>query len=755
MNPINHTSDGKSPGPEREEERSIGFFGTVGIGVGAIVGGGILALAGTAFAVTGPSAILAFALNGVIAIITALSFAELSAAFPESGGTYVFSKKVLSIRAAFAVGWIVWFASIIAAVLYAVGAGYFIGILIERLVPWIPGLGSGRIRADRIADGLAAIAIVYYTLSLVFKKGGGSGLANIGKIAAFSILIAAGLTALTRESAAGIKRDFTPFFAFGAFGLFQAMGYTFITLQGFDLIAAVAGEVKNPGKTIPRAMIISLIIALVIYIPLIFIITVAGTRTGESITALSIADPEAVIATSAETYLGKSGYWIVIAAAILSMLSALYANLLAASRVAQSMARDRTLPRVLERVNEKLGTPVNSLLLTAAIILIIVFAVPDIGSAGAAASLIFLITFALAQWISILARKRRGARPGSFRIPLYPYIPVLGIAACLALAVFQGVRVPAAGLIAVAWLAAGGCLYVVLFGRSARIFDASSEGFDPELMRLRGRNPLVLVPVANPENAASMVTVAGALAPPETGRVLLLSVVLTKSGPETGRDQDLVLNSQQVLRGAISASLNIGLYPEALITMAEKPWPEIIRVSETHKCESLLLGLTQFTEGDTERNLEMLLNSVDSDVVILRAPGDWQMHDLRRILVPVGGRGGHGELLARLLGSICRTGSPEIAFLRVLPEDADWRSCDRARKELFLYAADQAVKGEIKVQVEKSDDIGAHIVSRARESDLVILGIQRLGRRQKSLGGLTLRIARETEQPLLMISRRN
>lgn len=104
---------------ESKAERNVGFFGAVGIGVGAIVGGGILALTGAAFASTGPSAILAFALNGVIALITALSFAELSAAFPESGGTYVFSKKVLSIRAAFAVGWVVWFASIVAAVLYA------------------------------------------------------------------------------------------------------------------------------------------------------------------------------------------------------------------------------------------------------------------------------------------------------------------------------------------------------------------------------------------------------------------------------------------------------------------------------------------------------------------------------------------------------------------------------------------------------------------------------------------------------------
>jgi amino acid transporter len=738
-----------------ETGRTLGLLGAIGIGVGAIVGGGILALTGVAFAATGPSAILAFTLNGVIALITALSFAELSSAFPESGGTYVFSKKVLSIRAAFAVGWIVWFASIMAAVLYAVGAGYFIGIVVESFLAMVSGINHEWTGTGRTAAGIALIAIAFYTLSLIYNKGGGSVLANIGKIAAFSVLIIAGLAALPKETFEDIRRDFSPFLAFGPLGLFQAMGYTFIALQGFDLIAAVAGEIRDPRKTVPRAMIISLLIALAIYIPLIFVIAVSGTKAGESITTLSRANPESIIAIAAGTYLGKTGYWIVIAAAILSTLSALYANILAASRVAQSMARDRTLPRKFGTIDEKRGTPINAILATAAIIAGAVFIVPDVGSAGAAASLIFLITFALAQWIAILARRRRTPLQGSFLTPLYPYIPVFGIAACLGLAIFQGIAVPAAGLIAVAWLVFGGGLYVVLFGRSARIFDASSEGFDPELVKLRGRSPLVLVPIANPTNAAPMIMVAGALAPPDTGRVLLLSVVLSERGENTDREEDLIANSQKVLKEAISASLKIGLSPEALITIAEKPWPEIIRVSETHGCESLLLGLTQFTDIDTEKNLEVLLNSVDSDVVILRAPKDWRMLDVKRILVPVGGRGSHGELLARLLGSICRSGNPEITFLRVLPENADWKSYDRARRELFLYAADQAVKGEIKIQVEKSDDITAHIIRRVYESDLAILGIRRLGRRQKFLGELTLRIARETDRPLLMISKGN
>ena len=91
--------------PDAKLERSIGLLGATGVGVGVIVGGGILALFGVAFAAAGPAAILAFALNGFIAVLTALSFAEMSSAFPESGGTYTFARKVLSVRAAFVVEW--------------------------------------------------------------------------------------------------------------------------------------------------------------------------------------------------------------------------------------------------------------------------------------------------------------------------------------------------------------------------------------------------------------------------------------------------------------------------------------------------------------------------------------------------------------------------------------------------------------------------------------------------------------------------
>jgi APA family basic amino acid/polyamine antiporter len=145
-------------------------------------------LAGVAYAATGPSAVLAFGLNGVIAFITALSFAELSTAFPQSGGTYLFAKRVLSVGAAFNVGWVAWFASIVAAALYALG---------------LRGLRPGRMRgalagvrcAVRRQTGACPTGSARHpALHAFLCRSGGTGAnwINILKVVAFSVLIVGG-----------------------------------------------------------------------------------------------------------------------------------------------------------------------------------------------------------------------------------------------------------------------------------------------------------------------------------------------------------------------------------------------------------------------------------------------------------------------------------------------------------------------------------------------------------------------------------
>ncbi|MDE0650066.1 MAG: amino acid permease, partial [Gammaproteobacteria bacterium] len=259
------------------QERHMGLFGATILGVGAIVGGGILALAGTAFSVAGPSAMVSFALNGGIALLTAASFARLARRFPESGGTYTYAKNVFSIELAFVVGWVVWFASIVAGVLYALG---FAAFFMEGLLRALPQLAETRVGGDTARLAAAAIAIGAYMLALVRRAAGGGTAETIGKVVVFAVVIAGGAWAWATGSPGELADRLNPFFMEGAGGVVRAMGYTFIALQGFDLIAAVGGEVREPQRTLPRAMYLSLGIALALYLPMLFLFATVGTPAG-------------------------------------------------------------------------------------------------------------------------------------------------------------------------------------------------------------------------------------------------------------------------------------------------------------------------------------------------------------------------------------------------------------------------------------------------------------------------------------------
>lgn len=283
--------------------------------------------------------------------------------------------------------------------------------------------------------------------------------------------------------------------------------------------------------------------------------------------------------------------------------------------------------------------------------------------------------------------------------------------------------------------------------------DASVEALDPHLVKLRGRSPLVLVPIANPANAQAMVSVANALAPPEVGRVLLLSVVASPEPWSPGEVPKPLAEAQAVLREALTASAGLGFFPEALTTVAPLPWPEISRVSRIHRCESLLLGFANLTERAIATHLEELMGTVNCDVVVLRAPQDWRLSNVRRILVPLGGRSSQNELRARLLGSLCRTGGREVTFLHVLPEDTPQEECHRARQRLWRLGRDE-IFFPFGVEVIRSHSAAEVVARQASESDLVILGLQRLGRRSKVFGEVALHVAKETSCAMIMISRR-
>ena len=569
----------------------------------------------------------------------------------------------------------------------------------------------------------------------------------------FVVLILAGFFALAAEAPApgDLAARFRPFFLEGFPGLFQAMGYTFIALQGFDLIAAVGGEVRDAERNVPKAMFLSLGAALAIYVPLLFLIVAVGVP-GRPVNEVAAEFPEILVAVAARNFMGPAGYWLVVAAGLLSMLSALQANVLAASRFAQAMAADRTLPQRYARLTTATGTPTSAVRLTAIVVAFLLVAVPDVAAAGAAASLVFLGSFALTHTIAYLARRRAG-RPRAFRSPWFPLIPVAGGSACMVIGLYQAVAVPSAGVLAALWLSAGAVLYALYLGPRARVVDASSEALDPQIIKLRGRRPVVLAPIANPASAATMVAMAKALAPPDVGRVQLLSVVQWPEGRSGGELPAGVRDAQTVLSRALGTALDVDLRPEALITLHQDPWSEIARVAEATRCEKLLLGVGELDDSVMTGPLARVIGSVDADVAILRAPPDWSPGRAHSILVPSRGGRDQSPVRARLLGSLVRQAPRDVAFLGVVSATVGGGVHRRALRDLERLAWDE-VGEQAHAELAVSDDVVAQVARRAADADLLILGFHRRGRRRAVFSRLMLNIARATTCPLLMISHR-
>jgi basic amino acid/polyamine antiporter, APA family len=735
-------------------ERVLGLFSATGIGVAAIVGGGVLALAGPAFASAGGSAILAIALNGVIALITAMSFAELATTFPQSGGAYVFANKVLSIGAAFGVGWVLWFAYIVACVLYALGFAAFAILLLAELCAAVGWTAPAWLASRTSALILAGGATAYYVFMLIRHVSGGGQGSNIAKLVIFAVIAIGGGIAMIGRPLEETTAGLSPFFAGGVGGLVHAMGLTFVILHGFEVIAAVGGEVKEPNRVIPRAMFLSVAISLAVYIPLLLVTATVGVPSGASLSDLAAAHGDIVVAVAVREFMGPVGYALVIAVAVLAFLTALRANIMGGSRIAQSMARDRTLPPVLAGVDPRRRTPLMALYATGIGVIAILFVLPDVEAAGAAASLIFLLSFALAHVTAYLARKRVAPPPGAYRTPWFPLVPAIGVVSCTGLAVFEAIAVPDAGGIAAMWLAFGVLLYFALFRTHAEIADASAEAFDPDLGRLRGKAPLVLVPIANPAQARTLVEVANALAPSEYARVMLLSAVPAGSGSTDDRLSRLT-DAEKVVSEALTASLSAGYTPDALITTSGEPWAQIRRIAQFHECESILLGLGE-VPSDREAlsgDLEDLINDIDCDAAIMRAPAGWSLAQARRIVVPIGGRGDEHQLRARVLGRLSRTGERDIRFVTVVAAGAS----DAEQKNRHLQIsrlAQSKLRTTPTVEVIRSDDPIAGLRQATENADLVILGLKSTGGRRRVSSPVSLAIASQASCATLLLSAR-
>lgn len=503
--------------------RTLGLVDIIMIGIAGMIGGAIFVLVGPAIGLAGGAVIIAFIINGIITLFTAMGYAELGSAMPEAGGGYLWVREGLPRPNAFISGWMAWFAHIVAGSLYAVGYASFQYNLLKML--GIVGNEPlfGIIPVDKLIAILAIAAFTYVNIKGVSEAGKAGIIITVIQLGTIFALIGAGI--LTMNSNPDWYSNLTTNFApNGIGGIVAAMGLTFIAFEGYEIIVQTGEEVKNPKKNIPRAIFISLSLVVLLYCLVAFVSVGAifHKNIGNSIAPWQFIgqNGDLGIMKAAQLFL-PYGSFIILAGGIVSSLAALNATTYSSSRVAFAMGRHYNLPHQLSTIHSKFKTPYIATIISGVIMAVVAYSLP-LTQIAVASGVIFLLLFTQVNISVITIRKMYGDKLNyGFKTPFFPVIPIIGVFLKLGLAIYLLITQPISWVISLLWIAVGFFLYrIYTFRREIEHYAPliTSEG---DLTRKDFR---ILIPYT-PENPDRLIKYAIRVAKENGGEINVLRVI--------------------------------------------------------------------------------------------------------------------------------------------------------------------------------------------------------------------------------------
>jgi amino acid transporter/nucleotide-binding universal stress UspA family protein len=381
----------------KELERDLGLPSVLAISIGAMIGSGIFILPALALKIAGPAVILAYLLAGLLVVPAALSKSEMATAMPEAGGTYIYIERGMGPLLGTVAGVGTWFSLSFKGALALVGGVPYLLFLLD--LPLKP-----------VALGLAGLLIL---VNLIGAKQ--TGRLQVGIV----VVMLAALGWFAAGSAPGVQSsNYADFLADGVGGLLAATGLVFVSYAGVTKVASVAEEVENPSRNIPLGILGSLAFTTVLYVAIVAVL-VGITDPG------TIAGSLTPVADAAQVTLGDAGVVAVILAAILALISTANAGILSSSRYPFAMSRDGLAPPSLSSVSDRFGTPVTSITLTGAVLLVLIAFVPILDIAKLASAFQIMV-FGLINVAVVAFREGNAEYDPAFTSPFYPWMQVFG-----------------------------------------------------------------------------------------------------------------------------------------------------------------------------------------------------------------------------------------------------------------------------------------------------------------------------------------
>jgi APA family basic amino acid/polyamine antiporter len=437
---------------EGELSRSLGLWQLTAIGVGGIIGAGVFALAGAvANQTAGPAVLVSFLVAGVASAAAAFSYAEFAGLIPKAGSAYTYGYAVLGEIVGWFIGWdlLLEYTAIVAVV--AIGISGYFGFLVQHLGVQLPAwmLGAPGTGGGHVVDLFAVLLclLIAYLLNLGIKSAARFETFVVAlKVAVVLVVIVVGFFYVNTA-------NYTPFFPFGVGGAITGAATVFFAVFGYDAMSTAAEESRDAQRHMPRAIVYSLVISMILYVLATLVLT--GMQNYREI------DPESGF-SSAFASVGLSGLATVIAAgAIIGILTVMFTFMLGVTRVWFSMSRDGLLPHWFAKLHPVRRVPTRVTWIVGVASALIAGFLP-IREAAELTNIGILLAFVVVCTAVIVLRYRSPELPRSFRTPGMPVVPAIGVVFSLWLITFLH---PTTWLRFAVWFVLG---LIVYFGYSRR-----------------------------------------------------------------------------------------------------------------------------------------------------------------------------------------------------------------------------------------------------------------------------------------------
>ena len=381
--------------------RGIRRWDLVAVTINGIIGAGIFGLPSKTYALIGTYSLLAFVACALVVTLIILCFAEVGSRFETTGGPYLYAREAFGETVAFEVGWLIWLARLTA---FAANCN----LMVSYLGFFWPAANNPLPRATIIV--VVVILLAALNVFGVRQAAIASNLFTVGKLIPLIIFIAAGLFFLNPKAYA-----LGPAPSAGAFS--QSVLLLIYAFTGFEMAAIPAGEIRNPQKHLPRALLIAIAVVAVIYI---FVqIVCIGTLPGLGSSTKPLAD-------AGQQFLGTAGGAIISAGAIISIVGNLNILVLSGSRVPFAIAEQKQLPAFLARVHQRFSTPHIAIMLTAAVMMILTLK-SSFAAALTISAIARLVTYVATCVALPVLRRRKDVAAAVFKVPGGSIIAVVSL----------------------------------------------------------------------------------------------------------------------------------------------------------------------------------------------------------------------------------------------------------------------------------------------------------------------------------------